>query len=212
MRPHLPVYASLPVVLWLAMATVATVPSANADVYVYNYTGTDFAACGPTSSSCPSDYMSDYIIASVSFNGPLADGATVTITDNFSSISAWSISDHLGYLSLSSSDSSAASELEGVQITTNGSGNIVSWYIDAALPGHAAAGFGGFVLQPEIIPHGGGDEMSVPEWSAAAIQNGVWNKSIIVAPEPSYTALTALCGAILLITVRWKHRGRAKRI
>ena len=118
-----PVYASLLIfVLWLAMAAA---PAAKADVFVYDYTGSDFVACGPTSSSCPSNYTGDYIIASLSFNQPLGDG--ITVTDDFSSLSAWSISDQLGYFSFSSNDPLAASELESIQLTTNGSGNIIGY-------------------------------------------------------------------------------------
>jgi len=204
-----PVYASLPIfVLWLAMATA---PSAKADVYVYDYTGSDFVACGPTSSSCPSNYTSDYIIASLSFNQPLGDG--ITVTDNFSSLSAWSISDHLGYFSFSSNDPFATTELEAIQTTTDGSGNIVGYYMEVSSADRPAPGYDTVFIQPALIPVGGADYMDLShgvygEWAASSAQSGVWSESIVVTPtpEPLYTGLMTVFGAILLIAVRRKRQ------
>ena len=202
------VYASLLIfALWLAMAAA---PAAKADVYVYDYTGSDFVACGPTSSSCPSNYTSDYIIASLSFNQPLGDG--ITVTDDFSSLSAWSISDQLGYFSFSSNDPLAASELEAIQITTNESGDIIGYYMEVSSADRPEPGYETAFIQPALIPTGGADYMDLShgvygEWATSSAQSGVWSASVVETPEPSYTALTTLFGAVLLIAVRRKHRG-----
>src|SRR5262245_34899274 len=76
-----------------------TATSAKADV-VYNYKGNPFSVC--SFGTCPPDFTTDYITASLSFANPL--GANLSGEDVSGALTAWSISDALGFLNFSSSD------------------------------------------------------------------------------------------------------------
>jgi hypothetical protein len=203
MRVQRSVYPFVVFILWICIAVQSAFAGA-----AYDYTGSPFVACGPTLSSCPSNSTADYLVASISFPDPLGDG--ITVTDDFSSITAWSLSDELGYFSLSSNDFDAASELDAVQITTDGSGDIVGYYIEVSSADRPALGYDTAFIQPALVPVGGADYMDLShgtagEWAASSANSGVWSTEIVISPEPP-SRLLSLCGAILLLTMRKKNR------
>src|SRR5262245_59862411 len=94
--------------IWIGIAAT----SAKADV-IYNYKGNPLSVC--SIGTCPPDFSTDFITASLSFANPL--GANLTSVDVSGSLTAWSISDSLGLLNFSSSDLN--SSLQGPLLSTN---------------------------------------------------------------------------------------------
>jgi PEP-CTERM motif len=190
--------------LWIGIAA----PAANADV-IYDYTGTPFTRCG-SSPDCPADYTSDYIIASITLAAPLAPN--LPLTDELSSLIAWTISDSLGNFSFSSTDPDAAAEVSGsingcadMSFSTNSGGKIVDWCVGAG-----NVEFLGLTINPTFIGGSGlpiadtflinpgmGDQENVTTSTP-----GQWTET----PEPS--TLILLGGAILIIAMKRKHRTR----
>jgi hypothetical protein len=99
----------------------------------YNYTGQPFDRCNGTttgSGNCPNDFTTDNVIASATFNAPLAGG--LSVVDEKSAATTWSISDKKGVASFSSSDANAASELLSLSLSTNASGALSGWVMEAS--------------------------------------------------------------------------------
>ena len=120
-------------VVLLGVEMVLAGPSAKADV-IYEYTGTPFTTC--TYGTCPTDFTSDYIIATISFADPLAANLP---EGDVTSYTGWTIGDALGNFLYSSSNPSTSGYLTGfppgsvppLELATDGSGNIVAWEMSA---------------------------------------------------------------------------------
>ncbi len=102
------------------------IPPSGSSVTAY-YTGGLFTRCDGVASidGCPVFSFSDYILASFSFIAPLAPN----LSSYSPSPTAWTICDALGYVSLSSTDANAASELQQLSLSTDGNGAIAGYQI-----------------------------------------------------------------------------------
>ena len=124
----------------------------------YNYTGQPFDRCNGTltgSGNCPSDFTTDYMKASVTFNAPLA--GDLSMVDEKSSVTAWSIADAKGVASFSSSVANAVSELLHLSLSTDASGALTGWVMEGSILVHDQYGTNGIViLNPTIIGGGTG--------------------------------------------------------
>lgn len=105
----------------------------SANNVTYEYKGDFFTRC--SNGTCPANYASDYLIATVTFNAPL--GNSLPLAGQSSSLIAWTIHDALGYFNLSSTDPNAASELVNLtgkpadmSFSTDSNGNIVNYRVD----------------------------------------------------------------------------------
>lgn len=105
----------------------------------YNYTGATFDRCGH--GGCPANYSSDYDTASFTFTSPLAVNlSSANVTSNLLS---WTIGDALGYSTFSSTTTGTPS----VVFSTNGSGAIVGYQVQAqGQPGSDVAMFDPFII------------------------------------------------------------------
>lgn len=210
MRTLMAHYASVTgILLW-----IGTARSANAST-TYEYIGSPFTTC--TYGSCPGNFTSDYIIASISFAAPLAPNQPET--DEYAALTAWTIGDALGNFFYSSTNPATASYLTGVpqnglpplELSTSG-GNIVDYEMssfpagvlgmfvasDAALFNPPPLVTGGYTAASWILI----DYGSTAGWNAITSIAGTWT----AVPEPSSLVLTGLSGIILLIAMRRKRR------
>ena len=179
--------------LWIGIAA----PSANADI-TYDYVGNPFTRCsfGP----CPVNYTSDYIIASISFSAPLGDN--LPLTDETSSLTAWTLSDADGYFSFSSTGTTA---LMGLLLSTDSKGNIMDYGMETNP--FAGPGTGAVIANPTFIGGSGNpvaDAFNNSIWAVSNATPGHWTET----PEPSSLLLTLSIGTVLIIAIRRKHRTR----
>jgi hypothetical protein len=112
---------------------------ASADPVTYDYTGLKFTEC--TFGTCPANYTSDYLIASFTLSAPPVPNLP-NAQNELPFVTAWSISDKLGYFALSSSDPDAASELDLL------SGGISGGIFEAEFDANA--------IGPNSVPGSGG--------------------------------------------------------
>jgi len=104
----------------------------------YDYIGTPFSVC--SYGTCPANYTSDYIIASISFAAPLVPN--LPLTDESAALTGWTIGDALGNFAYSSSNPTTATYLTGLPATgipalalsTDNNGNIVDSDMGAFRP------------------------------------------------------------------------------
>jgi hypothetical protein len=125
----------------------------------YNYTGNMFVRCNGVSfvnGNCPGNFSSDYDIASFTFSAPLAGNLSSANELSSPNLTAWRIRDALGLAGYSSTDPNAANELVMLSLSTNGSGAIVGWGIQAPVfaPGSGVPYFG--MTNPVPIGMGSG--------------------------------------------------------
>ena len=140
--------------LVVALCTVAF-----ADTITYNYTGNSYTLCNGTTSingTCPANSFIDHNVASLTFSAPL--GANLSNANEVSSpnLVAWTIGDSLGNIpTFASTDANAAAEItgtgvanfhNGISISTNSSGAITGWTMEAS---NAGAGAG--IFSPTFI-------------------------------------------------------------
>lgn len=193
----------MPVIKFAAFAFLLLVCAATcrADSATYVYVGNDFTRC--SNGACPTNYSSDYITASVTFSAPL--GNNLSLTDELSSVTAWTIQDALGYFSFSSTDTNAAAELlnlsgqpADMSFSTDSLGGILDYLVDAGNANTSAiiinptftGGSGLQIADTEIINKG-----LATQWTAANSSPGQWTE----VPEPSTLLLMSLGGAILIL-------------
>ncbi len=176
--------------VWISVAATA----AKADV-IYNYKGNLLSVC--SFGTCPPDFTTDYLLASLSFANPL--GANLSNEDVSGALTAWSMLDALGLLSFSSSDPN--SNLIGPILSTNAAGDITEW----ALEGFSDSG----LLLISNPPLSGADAIQVnpgadTEWDANSENPGQWSR-VNPVPEPSTFGAVLLAGAALAAK-EWKRR------
>jgi hypothetical protein len=159
----------------------------------YNYTGTPFNDC--TYGTCPSNYTSDYIVASATFAAPLV--ANLPLTNLTSSLTGWTIGDALGNFSYSSTTTPTyltgypSQSAAPFAVSTNGSGGIVA-YDMLAFPAEVLGLTGkseGGILNPGATascPSGsctytGFVEINwglASEWDAISFIPGTWTETL----------------------------------
>jgi len=181
----------------------------------YGYTGSPFTAC--TFGTCPANYTSDYIIASISFAAPLA--ANLPLTEESAALTGWTFGDALGNFSYSSSDPSTAAYLTGIPadgvsalaLSTDINGNIVDsdmGVFPAEVLGLVGTSEGGI-----FNPTGQSNGLTVAsfveinwgtaeEWDAVSSTPGQWTQT----PEPSSLLLTTSSVAALVVAIWRKYR------
>jgi hypothetical protein len=133
-------------------------------VVTYQYTGSPFSTCNgatPPPGTCPlsfsaedpsPSYAMDYMTASLTFSSGLAPNLPLTNELTSPNLVAWTIGDALGFFSISSADSSAATELTTLMLSTDGNGNIVDYTVAAV----DTRGNGAYLNDPAIIGGGTG--------------------------------------------------------
>jgi len=160
----------------------------SANVVTYQYKGNFFTRCSNV--TCPADYASDYITASVIFSGPLAN--SLPLSGQLSSVTAWTVQDALGYFHFSSTDTNAAAELVNLSgqpadmsFSTDSSGSIVNYLVDAENPLAVA-----IIINPTFT---GGSGLQIADtmlintgtstgWTAANSTPGQWS---VAQPGPA---------------------------
>jgi len=198
-------------ILRLAFVAAFYCTAALAGTVTYYYTGSNFTTC--TYGTCPANYTSDHIVASVSFDSLLA--ANLPLTNYFSSphLLGWTLGDALGYFSESSVDANAAAELTdliignpALKLSTNSSGGIANYRMDGPKGG---------MFQPAPIPPypagtTGADFVEInlfapDEWDAISLSPGQWSPA---TPTPEPATLMLLVAGLGVIGIR---RGRMTR-
>jgi hypothetical protein len=187
---------------------------------MYAYTGNLFTVC--SFGSCPANYTSDYLIATISFAGPLAPN--LPLTDLTASLTGWTLKDALGYFSFSSKDPNTANYLTGfpsagappLALSTDSQGNILNWDM-FALPdevlGKTGVAEAGLINPTAIVPCGASStcvladfveiNFGLPnEWDALSSVPGKWSQ----VPEPSALLLASLSAAVLIMARRRKRQ------
>lgn len=219
-RINVPGAAIVAAAVIVILQFIATPVQASPVTYVY--TGNQFTWCTyGCAANAPANWASDYIIASISFNAPLAPN--MPLTDLTASLTAWTLRDALGYFSYSSSDPDTAGYLTGIPpmgvpplaLSTDGNGDIAS-YLMSAFPAEAFGKVGSTeagIFNPPISEHEvpGGYIASFfninwglsTEWDAGTGAPGTWAP----VPEPATLALTGLGLAVIVI----RHRRRRSR-
>jgi hypothetical protein len=129
----------------------------------YAYTGSPLTTC--TAGPCPTDITEDYIFASVTFSAPLAANLPSTNELKSPNLVSWEIGDELGMFFYSSSDANAAGELSVLSLSTNSSGAISTYEMDA-LPAGLIQFPGGSVLE--------GNFGTFSFWTAITNTPGQW--------------------------------------
>ncbi len=141
----------------------------------YQYTGSPFTACSV--GTCPSNYTSDYLMASLTFSAALPANLASTNELTSPNLLAWSIGDALGYVSFSSADAKAASELMILTLSTDSNGNIVDYGMVTNLTVFPAAAVAnppvgsGVSLTAETITY---KTTTTPQWTALTANLGQW--------------------------------------
>jgi hypothetical protein len=167
---------------------------------------------------------------SLTFSAPLAANLSSVNEASSPNLLAWTFSDALGDASsFSSTDANAATELQELLLSTNGSGAITSWTMFAEttgfiesptlfLPGSTSF----YIVSPTFIGGGNGepeaDSLEANGGSTNSAPGGGWNESSGVpgtwtemlnggAPEPSGLVLLSV-GLGMLGILRLARRGR----
>src|SRR5579863_1042719 len=163
--------------LVVALCTVAF-----ADTITYNYTGNSYTVCNGTTSingTCPANSFIDHNVASLTFSAPL--GANLSNANEVSSpnLVAWTIGDSLGNIpTFASTDANAAAEItgtgvanfhNGISLSTNSSGAITGWTMEAS---NAEAGAG--IFNPTFI---GGSGFPVADAIVGNVSDVFWHLS-----------------------------------
>jgi hypothetical protein len=164
----------------LVVAALCTVGFA--DTITYNYTGNAYTVCNGTTSingSCPANSFIDHSVASLTFSAPL--GANLSNANEVSSpnLVGWSIGDSLGNNpTFASTDPNAAAEItgtgvanfqNGISLSTNGSGAITGWTMEAS---NAEAGAG--IFSPTFI---GGSGFPIADAIVGNVSDVFWHLS-----------------------------------
>jgi hypothetical protein len=185
----------------------------SANVVTYEYKGNFFTRC--SNGTCPANYTSDYIIASVTFNAPV--GNSLPLASQLSSITAWTIQDALGYFYFSSTDTNAAAELVNLSgkpadmsFSTDSNGNIVNYLVNAQNPIVQAiitsptfTGGSGLQIADTMLINPGTSE----GWTAANSTPGQWSVAQSGPPcAPLYFVQGNLCAVNL--TLGWNTAGQ----
>ena len=172
---------------WLIAALLSA--SAFGGSITYNYTGHNFFTC--SFGTCPANFRSDYITASVTLNNPLGLNQPLTnylAAGNTQNLLSWTLGDHLGLFAFSSNDANSSNELNDVltgentlALATNGAGNISVYLMDGPV--------GGIIGPPIVNPPGAPPgtviadfveiQLNQPsEWDAYASTGGTWTQSL----------------------------------
>jgi hypothetical protein len=161
--------------IWLVL-TLSSVASFGGSI-TYDYQGVTFDRCGH--GGCPASYTSDYDAASLTFGSPLA--ANLSSADVTSNLTSWTIGDSLSYSAFSSSTAGAAQVL----LSTNSSGAIIGYQIEAAVQ----MGWDVAMFNPQVIGGGSGllfadavdavlDPNTGAGFSASSHQTGQWTETL----------------------------------
>jgi hypothetical protein len=205
---------------WFSAVLLASVALPSANAAVYQYVGSPFRVCGfGCAQNAPEDWSSDYIVASISFAAPLQPDLTLS-DDVFSTLTAWTLGDALGYASFSSTSATLTGiPWEGIPsltLSTDSAGNIVNWImathvapniIGIANPPFQCKACGPTELIADILnvnygPDLGNDSV---EWDVATNTPGRWTE-LSAVPEPSTLLLTSLSGIFVIIGVRRRRK------
>ena len=200
--------------LLLALTSVAL-----GGAITYDYTGINMLYCNGitnVNSNCPSNYTSDYVIASLTFNAPLVDNLSSANEATSPNLLGWSIHDVLNYASFSSSDFNAASELMTLSISTDGNGNIDGWNIQIGNIVNGVSGSFFFLTNPTIIGGGCGCAIAdAPNFDGGNIAPDGWNASsdtpgqfTVATPEPS--AFLLISSGLVTIFFRGQRTRRGQ--
>jgi hypothetical protein len=147
-------------------------------VVTYRYTGSPFTGC--SYGTCPANYTSDYIAASLTFSAALPPNLPLTNELSSPNLVAWTVGDALGYFSYSSADTNAATELPTLSLSTDGNGNIVNYTMLAG----AGPPYTGGAVNPTLTDKQGTqladfiqiNLLTPSEWDAATSTVGQWSK------------------------------------
>lgn len=183
---------------WLAAA--AACAATFGGTITYNYQGATFDRCGH--GGCPANYTSDFDLASLTFSNPLA--ANLSSADVTSNLLSWNIGDSLGYSAFSSSTVGAAQVL----LSTNGSGAIVGYQVEAAVQ----MGWDVAMFNPQVV--GGGSGMLFADavdavtntitdtgFSASSHLTGQWTEAVNGFQGGTSSAPVFLIGGVPITAV-----------
>jgi hypothetical protein len=192
----------------LAIVTVAVfliqVTAEASAAVIYDYRGNEFEFCGfgcpdqgPEPDVAPPNWDDDFVIASLTFDAPLAPN--LTFDDEVrTGLIAFTMTDKLGTFFLSGSELPDGEEdgetIPGLKLATDGSGNIISWVMTAFHPDSTSAGiFNPVVHCPDECGPGIADFVAVEnaqndEWDAFSFTPGQWQQRAV--PEPATVALS----------------------
>jgi hypothetical protein len=142
-----------------AWLTAALCSAAFAETVTYNYTGNSYTVCNGTTSingSCPANSFIDHSVASLTFSAPLGSNLSNANEVSSPNLLGWTIGDSLGNIpTFASTDPNAAAEItgtgvanfqNGISLSTNSSGAITGWTMEAS---NAEAGAG--IFSPTFI-------------------------------------------------------------
>jgi hypothetical protein len=184
-----------------ALLLSAAAGSLTAATVTYNYTGNDFISTGTTPLT-----TSDFISASFTFAGPLADNLSLAEEDT--SVQTWSMTDQVTSLS-----NANGGYLGPVLISTDADGDIINWEFVGFSADFAAVGSTEIEIYNTSTPDnaynesvyvtGSCEDCMIPETQAVAIGPGSLTELTGSAtPEPSTGVTMLLSGAVLLSIIR----------
>jgi len=177
--------------------------------------------------NCPANSFSDSVLASLTFSAPLSANLSSANEASSPNLLAWTFSDALGDTpSFSSTDTNAATELQELSLSTNGSGAITGWTMLAETVGFflnpstfLPGGTSFYIVSPTFIGGGsglpeadslignGGNTNTAPGggWNVSSGVPGTWTVSGV--PEPSGLVLLP-AGLGMIGILRLRRRGR----
>src|SRR5262245_36106561 len=125
-------YRSFAAALAVALMQFVAAPAAAATTYTY--TGSPFYICGfGCPANAPSNWQSDYGIATLMFSAPLPPN--LPLTDVRGSLTSWTLRDAFGYVSKSSA---AGNVLLEFQVSTDINGHIAEYVMHSEVtPGYS---------------------------------------------------------------------------
>jgi hypothetical protein len=203
--PRIRVHGLAIVAVALVLIQVAST-EAGASV-IYDYRGNEFVLCGygcpgsgPEPDAAPANWDEDFLIASLTFDAPLAPNLTFA-DDVRAGLLAYTITDKLGTFFESGTELPDFEEdgetIPGLQLATDAAGNLLSWImaVDGVTTQAGMAnppfeceecGEGVFIADFAAVNiHGGGDE-----WDAFNDTPGQWRLRAV--PEPATLALSLI--------------------
>jgi hypothetical protein len=204
----------------VALATfliqVATIEARAA--VIYDYRGTEFTFCGH---GCPEfsppNWEEDYVIASLTFDAPLAPN--LTFDDEVrTGLVSYTETDKLGSFFLTGTALPDSEDdgviIPGLKLATDANGNITSWFMVVDDPSHVWLTNPPFVCPPGECVQGFADYAGInlgsgdDWWEATSQVPGAWSRRAEV-PEPATLALGLV--AVGGFAVRQRRRFLARR-
>lgn len=227
-----PVRSSALILAVLTVIVLVQVFSARVEAapVTYLYTGNPFDFCGygcpgeGGPDAAPANWDEDYLIASLTFADPLPPN--MPLTDLLSQVTAWTISDAFGFVSLSSAAGNVLTGVEGtgpLLLSTDAAGNIMNYEISTGpippeSPGHIVG-----LFNPPFECDECGDVLILfadffapnfltdSEWNAASSVPGEWTIAPTAIPEPASMTLMGLGMAAGAVARHRRRRVTSRR-